>query len=245
MIRMSRLLAAASLLLVSALPLLAQTAPDPSGHWTGAIHVPPFNGAGSREVAVEIDLAQNAAGALIGTFSQPGQPVNGLPLSGVTADGRSISFEVKASEGGGVFRGTMTEAAAISGEFTTAAGGFTIPFDLKRTGDARIAPVPKSAAIDPSFEGTWNGALDVGGKRERIVLKMTNHPDGTSTGTLRDLDGSNVEIPIAITQQASRLTIDVAIVSGTYTGMLGGAGIDGTWKQGPLSLPLTFTRGDR
>jgi len=238
----ARLLIAASLLLVPARVLFAQAPVDPSGHWAGAIHVPPFNGAGSREVAVEIDLTTNAAGVLGGTFTQADQGVKGLPLSNVSRDGRTVSFEIKAN-GGGVFRGTQSDATSISGEFVTTQGGFNIPFDLKRTGDARIAPAPKNPPIGKELEGTWNGSIEVGGKPERLVLKMSNLPDGTSTGTIQDVDGSNVEIPIAMTQKASNLTIDLAVVSASYTAVLNADNeLVGTWTQGPLSLPLTFKR---
>jgi len=238
----ARLLIAASLLLVPARVLFAQAPVDPSGHWAGAIHVPPFNGAGSREVAVEIDLTTNAAGVLGGTFTQAEQGVKGLPLSNVSRDGRTVSFEIKAN-GGGVFRGTQSDAMSISGEFVTTQGGFNIPFDLKRTGDARIAPAPKNPPIGKELEGTWNGSIDVGGKPERLVLKMSNLPDGTSTGTIQDVDGSNVEIPVAMTQKASNLTIDLSVVSASYTAVLNADNeLVGTWTQGPLSLPLTFKR---
>jgi hypothetical protein len=219
----ARLLIAASLLPVPARVVFAQAPVDPTGHWTGAIHVPPFNGASSREVAVEIDLTTNAAGVLGGTFTQADQGVKG--------------------NGGGVFRGTQSDATSISGEFVTTQGGFNIPFDLKRTGDARIAPAPKNPPIGKELEGTWNGSIEVGGKPERLVLKMWNLPDGTSTGTIQDVDGSNVEIPIAMTQKASNLTIDLAVVSASYTAVLNADNeLVGTWTQGPLSLPLTFKR---
>jgi hypothetical protein len=238
----ARLLIAASLLPVPARVVFAQAPVDPTGHWTGAIHVPPFNGASSREVAVEIDLTTNAAGVLGGTFTQADQGVKGLPLSNVSRDGRTVSFEIKAN-GGGVFRGTQSDATSISGEFVTTQGGFNIPFDLKRTGDARIAPAPKNPPIGKELEGTWNGSIEVGGKPERLVLKMSNLPDGTSTGTIQDVDGSNVEIPIAMTQKASNLTIDLAVVSASYTAVLNADNeLVGTWTQGPLSLPLTFKR---
>ena len=109
---MTRLLIAASLILVPASSAFAQ---DLSGHWAGAIHVPPFNGAGSREIAIEVDLSKNAAGVPTATFSQPDQNVKGLPLSKVTFDGKAVSFELKAN-GGGVFRGTLADATSIAGE---------------------------------------------------------------------------------------------------------------------------------
>src|SRR5579864_9143257 len=123
----TRLSLTALLLFVPATALVAQAAVDPSGHWTGAIHVPPFNGAGSREVAIDIDLAKNARGALDGTFSQPDQNIKGLPLSTVSLAGQTVSFEIK-STGGGVFRGSLADATSMTGEFVTSEGGYTVPF---------------------------------------------------------------------------------------------------------------------
>lgn len=241
----ARLLLAAPLLLLSASSLLAQNASDPSGHWAGAIHVPPFNGAGSRDIAIEIDLARTAAGVPSALFSQPDQHVKGLPLTKVTFEGRNVSFELKAN-GGGLFRGTLADAASMSGELLTADGGYAIPFTLTRTGDAHVAPAPRSPAIGKELEGTWAGTIEVGGKQERLVLKMANHPDGSASGTILDLDGSNVEIAIAIAQQERSLTIDVATVGASYVASLtADARLVGTWKQGSMALPLTFTRGDK
>jgi hypothetical protein len=239
----ARLLVAASLLIsVPARPSFAQAPVDPSGHWTGAIHVPSFNGAGSREVAIEIDLAASAGGVFTGTFSQPDQNVKGLPLSNVSRDGQTVSFEIRTS-GGGVFRGTQGDASSISGEFVTTQGGFNIPFDLKRSGEARIAARPKSPQISKDLEGTWNGTIEVGGKTERLVLKMTNESDGTAVGTIQDIDGSNVEIPVAMTQKASSVTIDLAVVGASYSAVLNADNdLVGTWTQGPLNLPVTFKR---
>ena len=240
---LTRLLVVASLWLVPpASPLLAQTAADPSGHWTGAIHVPAFNGAEAREVAVDIDLAKNDKGVLAGTFGQRAQNVK-MPLSNIAVDGRSISFELKATSGGGLFRGTFADAPAMSGEFVTSEGGYSVPFTLTLTGDAQIAAAPKSAPIGKELEGTWNATIEVNDKKERLVLKLANQPDGTATGTILDLDGSNVEIPIAVTQQTSNVTIDVASVGASYVGVLNaGTEVVGTWTQGAIALPLTFKR---
>src|SRR3954447_3922453 len=237
----ARLLLASLLLIVPVRPSLAQ-AVDPSGHWTGAIHVPPFNGAGSREVAIEIDVPSDASGALAGTFSQPDQAIKGLPLSNLSREGRTLSFEIK-TNGGGLFRGTQADATSISGEFVTTQGGYNVAFDLKRSGDARIAPAPKSPPIGKDLEGTWKGTIEAGGTQERLLLKMTNHTDGTATRTIQDVDGSNVEIPVAMMQTPSTVTIEVGAVGARYAAVLNAShDLVGTWTQGPLSLPLTFKR---
>ena len=130
----------------------------------------------------------------------------------------------------------------MAGEFVTAEGGYTIPFDLKRTGDALIAAAPRNAAIGKELEGTWNGTVEYQGRKERLVLKCANQPDGTATGTIVDLDGSNMEIPIAMTQKGANVTFEIATVSAAYTAVLAGNELAGTWTQGGLELRLTMTR---
>jgi hypothetical protein len=232
-----RVLLVASLLVAPATSLLAQTAVDPSGHWEGTIQLPDMS------VNVEIDLTKNGKGELAGTFSQPAQSVKGLPLSTVAVESRTVRFVVK----GGAEPATFEGALSVDGHSLTgniAQSGASLPLNLTRTGDARIAPAPKNAAIGKELEGIWNGALDLGGRQMRIVLKMSNQPDGTATGTIVSADGSGVEIPIGMTQKGSNLTIEVASVGASYVGVLNETGTElaGTWTQGLGSLPLTFRR---
>jgi len=233
----TRRLLVGALCLAPASSLRAQTA-DLSGHWEGSIQAP------GMEVAIEVDLARNSKGEVAGTFGQLAEHLTGLPLANVTVDGRAVSFQIK---GGGpgerAFKGTLSaDGKSMSGDFASRQMG-TLPFNLNRTGDARIAASPSSAAIGKEFEGTWNGTIEVEGKKERLVLKMTNGPDGSATGTIQDLDGSNIEIPVAMTQQGARMTIEVAAVNAAFTAVLSGSELAGTWAQGGLALPLTFTRG--
>jgi len=232
---LARLLVAASLLLSPALPLHAQAAGDPSGHWEGTLKLP--NG----ELKVEIDLARNARGEMAGTFGQPEQGLKGLPLSTVAVEGASVRFVVKGGPEPATFDGTLaSDRKSIAGTATQA--GSSIPFTLTRTGDARITPVPKSAAIGKELEGTWNGTIDVNGMPMRVVVKMANQGDGTAAGTIVSVDGSGVEIPIAMTQKASNVTLDVPSVGATFAGVLNddATEITGTWTQQQLSLPLTL-----
>jgi hypothetical protein len=232
----TRMLLVAALLLSPAPSLLAQTAVDPSGHWEGTIQAQP-----NVEVKVEIDLARNSKGEFAGTFGQPAQGVKGLPLSTVAVERGSVRFVVKGGPEAATFQATLSpDGKSLSGD--AAQGGYSVPFTLTRTGDARIAPAPKNAAIGKELEGTWNGTLDVNGAQMRLVVKMANQPDGTATGTIVSQDGSGVEIPIAMTQNASNLTIDVTSVGASYVGVLNATGTElaGTWTQGQAALPLTF-----
>ncbi len=234
----TQMLLIAALLLVPAPSLRAQTAVDPSGHWEGAVQAP------EMEVKIEIDLAKNSKGDLAGTFSNPAQNLKGLLLANFAVDGRSVSFQIKGSAPADrTFKGALSaDGTSMSGEYTQ--GGYTIPFSMTRTGDPRIEPPAKSAPIGKELEGTWNSTLEVKGIQRRLVLTMSNQPDGTATGTFVNVD-EGLEIPIAtITQNASSVTLDVKAVGGSYSGALNPEGTElvGTWTQGPAALPLTSPR---
>ena len=65
----------ATALLLPLTALRAAGPADPSGHWEGAIQIP------SGEVRVEVDLALDAGGKLVGTFGNPSDQVKGYPLA--------------------------------------------------------------------------------------------------------------------------------------------------------------------
>jgi hypothetical protein len=227
-------IAVAVALLSSTAFLRAQNAVDPSGHWEGTLKVP------NRDVTIQIDLARRD-GATRATFT--GVNIKGYPLSDVVLDGASVHFLLQV-DGGGVFNGTIGDDGKLAGEFTTTEGSYALPVTLSRTGDATFEPASKSPAIGKDLEGRWAGTLDVNGTAMHITLNLANQPDGTAAGSLANLDQGGVDIPVsAITQTAANVTIEVKVVSGSYTGALNAAGeLAGTWSQGPLTAPLTFQR---
>src|SRR5262245_50268012 len=153
----------AALLVLSASSLRAQTAADPSGPWEGTIQIQ------DTLLNIEIDLAKNNKGEMAGTFGQPAQQVKGLPSSTVAVDGRSVHFVLKAVQPATFDAPLSADGGSMTG--TAAQGGYTIPFTLTRRGDARIAAVPKSAAIGKELEGTWNGRLETNGGQMRLIVK--------------------------------------------------------------------------
>jgi hypothetical protein len=193
------------------------------------------------EVKVEIDLTKKSTGEFAGTFGQPAQQVKGIPLSTIAVEGRSVRFVVKGGPEAATFRGTLSpDGKSISGN--AAQGGYSVPFALTRSGDARIAAAPKNAPIGKELEGTWNGTLDVNGVQMRLIMKMANQPDGTAVGTVASPDGSGVEIPIAMTQNAAKVTVDVPSVGASFAGVLNAPGTEmaGTWTQQGSAMPVTF-----
>jgi hypothetical protein len=230
-----RTLPAVALLLASVSLVRAQSAVNLSGHWQGNIQVQ------SMDVPVGIDIATNAKGGLFGTLSQPAQKIRGLPLSSVAIDGRTVTFVLMS---GSTFSGTLAaDGKTIAGELASVTVG-TVSVTLTRTGDARIDAPPKNAAITREMEGTWTGTIAVD-NGFRVVLKMANQSDGTSSGTLVSLDEGGVAMPVAITQNGSTLTLDIRTIGASFSGALNAAGTElaGTYRtaQG-AEVPLTLQR---
>jgi len=218
-------------LFLSATALYAQT-----GHWEGSIQAP------GKDVKIEVDLAMKD-GKLAGTFANPAQNESGFPLSDVSAKETSVTFAIKATNGGGTFQGTLSaDGKSMSGDFISA-HGMSIPFSLTRTGEAKIQAPRTSRPIPKVLEGSWTGTIEANGQQIKIGLKMANHPDATSTGSVITAEG--VEIAISkITSEGSSLKLDVKNVGGSYVGKLNEVETElvGTWTQGPFVAPLTFRR---
>jgi hypothetical protein len=87
---------------------------------------------------------------------------------------------LKTAEAVSIFAGELSEdGQMLKGDARQ--GDESAPFSLARKGDAQVAAVPKNAKIAAELEGTWNGTLELGDRRMRIVLKMANQPDGTAS----------------------------------------------------------------
>ena len=209
---------------------------DPSGHWEGAITIP------GGEIPFQVDLSKNAQGKLVATYSRPENDLRGLPMANVTLDGRAIAFELTV-DGGVKFQGVLyADGKTISGDVTAAIGN--APFSLTRTGDAQLTTRPRNAPIDKTLEGLWHGTLALAGRNLRLVLRLSNEPDGTSSGTIISVDQGGIEFPLSLTQKATSLTLNTPAIGGDfYAGALNAAGeLAGTFTQGQATVPLTFVR---
>ena len=214
---------------------VAQAPAGPSGHWEGAIKVP------AQDLQIELDLAK-AGDKWEGTISIPAQGVKNLPLAGVAVTGEAVTFAIGGIPGEPTFKGTLSkDGTGISGDFNQGAG--TVPFSVARTGDAKIVRPPKSTPVTKELEGSWEGAVDINGNVLRLLVKLSNQPDGTATGTLTSVDQGGVVIPIAaVVQTDAHLRLVVPAVIGNYEGDLKDGELTGKWTQGPNTWPLVFKR---
>jgi hypothetical protein len=219
--------------LISTPALRAQTV-DPSGHWNGSIEVQ------GTPMLFEVDLARDGRGDLGGTISVPSQQLRGLPILKITATGQSISFFARTDQT--LTADLASDGRSMSGSYTVE--GTPFPFTMKRTGDAQIDPPLTSAAISKELEGTWKTQTVTG---TRLELRLTNQPDGRATGRLVNVDQGGLEIPLAITQNASNVSLEAKVVPGSFTGILSAdaAELVGQWTQASGSIPLTLRRSGK
>src|SRR5262245_32153120 len=95
---------------------------------------------------------------------------------------------------------------------------------------------------EKGLDGVWQGTLDTGGTKLRIVLTITRTSTGGYSGNLESLD-QGAMIPVdAITVNGDAVKLEVKAVGGAYEGKLNKdrSELVGTWTQGGSSLPLTF-----
>lgn len=100
-------------------------------------------------------------------------------------------------------------------------------------------------APSQALQEIWQGALDVGGIRLRLVLKISKNPDGTLKATLDSVDQGAMNLSvdsIAIEDKTMRFTMKS--IGGSYEGTLSedGTEVTGIWTQSGQSLPLAFKR---
>jgi hypothetical protein len=216
---------------------IAQSAPGASGHWEGSISVP------DHELQIVIDLAPGQKDAWKGTIAIPEQNLKEFPLSSISVATDAVKFVMSGVPGNPAFDGKLAaDGQSISGNFTQ--NGATLTFSLKRTGAARFAQTVKSTLVAKSIEGDWEGTLDTGGPKLRLVLKLANEKD-FATGTLTSVDQGGAVIPIAvITQTRSEFKLDLPSIGGNFKGEISkdASTITGTWTQGGNPLPLTLHR---
>jgi hypothetical protein len=227
---------ALGMLVFTASGLRAQTAADPSGHWIGSIEIP------GRTVDFQADFAKNSSGQLEGAISVQSEDGDSFPfpLNRITVDGTSVMFYARSDS---PFHGVLADdGRTMSG--TTTLSGYELPFGMRRTGDAHLAPAPTSADVGRELAGDWNATLDVAGQQFHFVLTIANQPDGTTIARIIDLDEGGLVVPVVITQRASHVSYESRGVRSSYNGELNAARTEltGTWTEGDASVSLSFYR---
>lgn len=96
----------------------------------------------------------------------------------------------------------------------------------------------------PVIEGNWQGALDVGAFKLRLVLKIVKAADGSLKATMDSLDQSAVDLPVdSISFAGGTLKFEMKKLSASYSGTLNkdGSLVSGKFIQG-TEFPLDLKR---
>lgn len=103
-----------------------------------------------------------------------------------------------------------------------------------------------AATVDdePHAVGTWQGVLEAGTQRLRLVVRIRRDASGALTGTLDSIDQGARGLPLdAITLVEDVLSFQLTQLGGRYAGnFYGNDTIRGVWSQGQNLLPLILRR---
>jgi uncharacterized protein len=194
------------------------------GDWQGALKV------GEAELHLVVHIAKADNGGLKATMDSPNQGAKGIPISSISLKDSKLIFTSEAVHG--TYEGTVNAAGtAIQGTWTQ--GGPSLPLNLMR-------------AVKPSdIDGTWQGTLEAGGVKLRLVLHLITTKDGLA-GSLDSPDQGSMGLPVSTAKRDGPfLTLELKVVSGRFEGTIVKdlSTIQGTWTQSGHSLPLVFKRG--
>jgi hypothetical protein len=215
----------------------AQAAAKAAGHWEGTVQY------GSPPLSFAIDLSKDATGAWVGSFSVPGSTTTGVPLTNITVSDLRVTFSINVGDVATFDGNFNADGTVLSGQASNSQGSAS--FDMKRTADAKVAaPPPPSSALPKEFEGRWEGALDAGGTKLRIAIKLSTGADGKAAASLISIDQGGQEFAATtVTVDGKKLSVEVRSISGMYIGTLGDNGeIVGDWAQGPQHFALTLKK---
>ena len=112
-----------------------------------------------------------------------------------------------------------------------------------------VLPVAAQAqkAGGKDLVGIWQGALDVGAVKLRLIFEVAKKDNGYSS-VLKSLDQGGEPIPCTgVTFADGKAKIEVGVIRGVFNGVMSadGATLTGTWNQAGSSFPLTVTRTDK
>lgn len=203
------------------------------GDWQGTLK------AGGAELRLTLHVTKGDNGALKATLDSVDQNAMGMPISSITVNNSVLKFEM--AEIGASYEGKMNAAdGRITGTWTQ--GGGSLPLDFAR---AAARAEPKARVLKPSdIDGDWEGTLDAGVQKFRLVLHIVSYEDGMSA-RLDSLDQNIIGLPATtITRDGAGLKFEMKQLAAAFKGMIDKEmkTISGVWEQGGASMPLTLKR---
>lgn len=206
------------------------------GYWKGVLSV------GPTQLRVAFKIMDAGAGKWVASLDSLDQGARNLPVTGVTFHKPVVELEVPGV--GGFYEGKMNPAGtAIDGEWTQ--GGKSMPLVLAR-GEPDADPIAVGSLVadkDTDPQGEWKGMLDIKGTKLRIDLRIAKLPEGGFSAALDSPDQGAKGIPAnRVRHNPPQVQVEWAAIGASYQGKLEGSKLSGHWQQGPMRLPLDFSR---
>lgn len=220
--------------IIAALTLLAASlghAQDITGDWQGTIRT------GMGELRLVLHVAKNTDGTLKAAVDSPDQNAAGVAIDSITLEGNKLKFSsapLKAS-----YEGILKGTDSINGNWTQ---GQRLPLDFKKT-TSPVKTVHKPA-IPSDIDGKWDGVLDTGQSKLRIIFHLINTEDGLMA-TMDSPDQKVMGWPAtSVSRKGSSIKIEMRQISGYFQGKLDKnlETMSGDWNQGPSGIPLQLKR---
>lgn len=205
----------------------AALAQEATGDWIGVVKTP------ATELTITLHIDAGANGVLTGYAGSPDQTPTPLPMTDIAAKDGALSFAVPLVKGS--YAGKWDPAAkAWVGTLTQV--GYDMPLSLTH---GKPGPHPTVAGLD----GAWSGVLAAPQGDLRLVLKVKTGPDGT-LAMFASPDQGPQEMAATVTHEGDAVTFQLKGIGG-FDGKLSpdGKTLEGSWRQGGGSLPLTMKRG--
>lgn len=206
------------------------------GSWEGTLN------AGGNALVIVYNLSEDADGSLTGTMDVPSQHAAGIPLTAITIDGASVSWQFQVP-GGGRFNGQQAAfGSEIDGTFVQA--GQSMNLDLKK----QEAPISAPEFVEAYMRAI--SARDETALREMIVtgerfmwiedgvVRYTS-ADGVLEG-LRSL-GDDARIETTLSDEVEQALGEDAVVYTAAFETSVGSGAGGFSFSGRMSLFLERT----
>ncbi len=203
-----------------------------AGSWVGEITVP----AGSVTLVYRFET--NDAGEFVGFLDSVDEGAFGIPMQNIMLDGEQLSLaipmarvEYTATVAGDEMRGTWKQLNQ------------QVPLTLRR-GEYEPPEVAVPDEAKQRLTGSWIGTLDPPTADAVPVVLRFESSEGRFTAVLDSPEQALSALPVTeLALAGDELSLRVPVLAARYTATFAGERIEGTWTQGPSSLPLTLTRG--
>jgi hypothetical protein len=192
---------------------------------------------------VAFRISETSPGKFAGVMDSTDQGARNIPLTAIEFSPPTVSLEIASIDGH--FEGTLKDdASEIDGTWTQVGRDF--PLVLRRADPAEDSPPTESAysfASDKEVQGFWNGTLDTGRTKLRLLLKIARATNGTYSATLDSLDQGSKDIPATtVTFHDSNVEVEWVALRAIFHGKLENGKLAGFWQQGPADFPIEFER---